>query len=148
MPEYKFIWFGYSNPAASTAKVRKALNTMLPNLQFPGYVEKETILGALNGTDLYIFPTLEETEGIPIIEASACKTNAIVRDIPIFDGWLQDGVDVYKAKDVDEFEKKIKDFFDGKLPSLTDNAYKVAKDRDLHKIGKDLKKVYEYVMNL
>ena len=55
-----------------------------------------------------LFPTYEETEGIPIIEACACKTNAIVRDIPIFDDWLTDGVTVYKAKDVAEYEVKIK----------------------------------------
>ena len=47
-----------------------------------------------------------------------------------------------------ESEKKIKDFLDGKLPSVTDKAYEVAKERDLHTIGKDLKKVYEYVINL
>ena len=56
--------------------------------------------------DLYLFPTLEETEGIPIIEACACETPAIIRDIPIFDNWLTDSVNVYKAKDIDEFEEK------------------------------------------
>ena len=146
MPEYKFIWFGYSNPKFSTKPVKKAINTKLPNLFFPGYVEQDVIKGAMNGCDLYIFPTLEETEGIPIIEACSCKTNAIVRDIKIFDGWLKDGVNVYKAKDVDEFEKKIKDFFNGKLPSLTEKAYEVAIDRDLKTVGKKLNNVYKEVM--
>lgn len=146
LPEYKFIWFGYSPLAAATAPVRKAVNTKLPNLFFPGYVEPEVIKSAMSGADLYIFPTLEETEGIPIIEACACKQNAIVRDIKIFDGWLEDGKNVYKAKDVDEFEKKIKDFFDGKLPSVTEEAYKVALERDLKTIGKKLKAVYKEVL--
>lgn len=146
LPEYKFIWFGYSPLAAATAPVRKAVNTKLPNLFFPGYVEQEVIKGAMSGADLYIFPTLEETEGIPIIEACACKQNAIVRDIKIFDGWLEDGKNVYKAKDVDEFEKKIKDFFDGKLPSVTEEAYKVALERDLKTVGKKLKAVYKEVL--
>ena len=97
----------------------------------------------MNGADLFLFPTLEETEGIPIIEACACKCDAIIRDIPIFDNWLIDGKNVYKAKDIDDFEKKIKLFFDGKLPSLTDKAYKVAKDRDIKKIGIKLKEIYE-----
>lgn len=146
LPEYKFIWFGYSPLAAATAPVRKAVNTKLPNLFFPGYVEPEVIKSAMSGADLYIFPTLEETEGIPIIEACACKQNAIVRDIKIFDGWLEDGKNVYKAKDVDEFEKKIKDFFDGKLPTVTEEAYKVALERDLKTIGKKLKAVYKEVL--
>ena len=148
LPEYKFIWFGYSPLAAATKPVRKAVNTKLDNLFFPGYVERDVIKGAMSGADLYVFPTFEETEGIPIIEACACKQNAIVRDIPIFDGWLEDGKNVYKAKDVDEFEKKIKMFFDGELPSVVDEAYKVAVERDLKTVGKKLKQVYTDVMKM
>jgi len=109
LPEYKFIWFGYSPLAASPAKIRKAVNTKLDNLVFAGYVEPEVLRGAYSGCDLYLFPTLEETEGIPIMEACAARIPAIIRDIPVFDEWLVDGVNVYKAKDVDEFEKKIKE---------------------------------------
>lgn len=146
MPQYQFIWFGYSPLSVATKKVRDAVNTKLDNLKFAGYVEKEEIRAALNGCDLYLFPTLEETEGIPIIEACACETNAIIRDIPIFSEWFQDGYDVYKAKDVDEFEGKIKLFLDGKLPTLVKNALPQAKQRDIKIIGKQLKKVYQEVM--
>ena len=57
---------------------------------------------------MYIFPTLEETEGIVLLEALAAKANVIVRDIPVFD-WLNGGTDCYKAKDKDEFERMIKE---------------------------------------
>lgn len=147
MPEYKFIWFGYSPLAAATKKVRDAVRTRLDNLQFPGYVEQDEIKGALSGCDLYIFPTLEETEGIPIIEACACKTPSIIRDIPIFEDWLEDGKNVYKAKDVDEFELKIKKIMNKELPDLTKEGYKVAKARDLKNVGEQLKEVYESLAN-
>ena len=148
LPQYKFIWFGYSSLKAATKDVRRAVNTKLPNLTWAGYVEQTEIKAAMSGADLYLFPTLEETEGIPIIEACATKQNAIIRDIPIFEDWLEDGVNVYKAKDVDEFEKKIRLFFDGKLPSLVDEAYKVAIERDIKTIGKQLKNVYEEVLKM
>ena len=146
MPEYKFIWFGYSPLAAATAPVRKAVKTKLPNLKFAGYVEKEWIRAALNGCDLYVFPTLEETEGIPIIEAMSCKTPAIVRDIPIFDEWLVEGKNMYKAKDVDAFEDKIKKILNKELPDLTGNYRKVVEERDINNIGKQLKEVYLEVL--
>ena len=146
LPEYKFIWFGYSPLSAATKEVRNAVNTKLDNLTFAGYVEQEIIVEAMNGCDIYLFPTLEETEGIPIIEACACKTTAIIRDIPIFEEWLEDGVNVYKAKDVDEFEDKIKRILNHELPPLGDIAYKVAEDRDIKKVGKQLKEVYEEVL--
>lgn len=147
LPEYKFIWFGYSPLSAATKDVREAVNTKLDNLHFAGYVEQNLIIEAMNGCDLYIFPTYEETEGIPIIEACACKTKALIRDIPIFEDWLEDGVNVYKAKDVDGFEEKIKKIVTNELPDLTEEAYKVAKERDIKTIGKKLKEVYESVLD-
>lgn len=146
MPEYQFIWFGYSPLSAATKEVREAVRTELDNLTFAGYVEPEMIIGAMSGCDLYLFPTLEETEGIPAIEACACKCKALIRDIPVFDGWLEDGVNIYKAKTIDEFQKKIPKIINGDLPDLTENAYQVAVDRSLEVVGKKLKAVYEEVL--
>lgn len=148
MPEYKFIWFGYSPLAAATEDVRKAVNTKLDNLVFAGYVKQQVIKDAMNGCDVYLFPTYEETEGIPIIEACACKTTAIIRDIPIFEEMLEDGKNVYKAKTVDEFEEKIRGVITGKLKRVGESAYKVAEERDIKKVGEQLKKVYEDVLKL
>ncbi len=147
LPEYQFIWFGYSPLSAATKEVRKAVNTTLDNLYFAGYVEQTEIKDALNGCDIYLCPTLEETEGIPVIEACACKATAIIRDIPIFEEWLTDGVHVYKAKNVDEFEDKIKKVITKELPELGEQAYEIAKERDIKKIGEELKKVYEEVLH-
>ena len=102
----------------------------------------------MNGCDIYLFPTYEETEGIPIIEACACKTTAIIRDIPIFEEMLEDGVNVYKAKTIDEFEDKIKKVITGKLPKVGEKAYKVAEERDIKKVGEQLKQVYEDVLKM
>lgn len=141
-PQYKFIWFGYSPLSAATKPVRRAVKTKLDNLTFAGYVEPQIIKEAMNGADLFLFLTKEETEGIPLIEALACKCNTIVRDIGAFD-YLKDKKDVYKAKDLDDFEKKVKLFFQGKLKDLTENGYKVAKTKDINDVGKKLKKIYE-----
>lgn len=146
LPEYKFIWFGYSPLAASPAKIRKAVNTKLDNLFFAGYVEPKILRGAYSGCDLYLFPTLEETEGIPIMEACASRIPALIRDIPVFSEWLEDGVNVYKAKDIDEFEYKIKNILTGKLPDLTEKGYEVALSRDVEKVGKKLVDIYKKVL--
>ena len=114
---------------------------------FAGYVEQMLIAEAMNGCDLYLFPTLEETEGIPIIEACACETPALIRDIPVFDEWLVDGKNVYKAKNVDEFEDKIKKIINKELPNVTKEGYKVALERDIKSVGVQLRQVYEGVLN-
>ncbi len=147
LPQYKFIWFGYSPLWASPREIRRAVNTKLDNLTFAGYVDSSVIKSALSGADLYLFPTLEETEGIPIVEALAAKIPTLIRDIPIFDEYPTDKV-VYKAKTVDEFEEKIKLILEGKLPSLTENGYKAVKEKDLKIVGKKLIETYKETLNL
>lgn len=143
MPKYKFIWFGYSPLIFSRKNVRKAVSTKLDNLIFAGYVEQDTICQALNGCDVYIAPTYEETEGITIIEAASCKTNMVVRDIPVFNGWLVDGKNVYMARNVNEFKNKIEEIVNGELPSLVQEAYNIAEERKSENIGEKLKNVYQ-----
>ena len=148
LPEYKFIWFGYTESIYLTREVKKAIKNHPDNLTFAGYVDKSVIRSALSGCDLYIFPTHEETEGIPAVEACAMKTDMIVSDIPVFHPWLKDGLNTYMAKDVDEFEDKIKKIINKELPSLVEEGYKVAKERDSKIIGTKLKKVYEDAIKL
>lgn len=142
LPEYKFIWFGYLDLKLVPKEIRDAVNTKLDNLIFAGYVEQEFLRKAYSGADLYLFPTLEETEGIPILEALIEKIPTLVRDIPVFGEYETDKV-VYKAKDVDEFETKIKDILEGKLPKLAEEGYKIATTKDTKKVGQELIEVYK-----
>ena len=147
MPEYKFIWFGFTNLNLVPLKIREAVETKLDNLYFPGYVPREVLRGAYSGADLFFFPTHEETEGIVLLEALASKIPVLTRDIPIYEGWFVDGVNIYKGKNNEEFKEKIKGILEHKLPDLTEEGYKVARERDIKEIGKQLKAIYEKVLN-
>ncbi len=145
-PEYKFIWFGYTAPALIPEQISRAIKNRPSNVQFPGYVDSKELKDAYAGCDLYIFPTKEETEGIVLLEALAMKTKTLVSDIPIYDDFLKDGINIYKAKSVDDFEDKTRKILEGKLPDVTEAGYKVAKARDIKSVGYELKKVYEHVL--
>jgi len=144
-PEYKFIWFGHSPLTVSPRKIKKAVRTKLDNLTFAGYVERSMIHSAFSGCDCYVFPTLEETEGIPILEGLSEKANILVRDIPIFN-FLEEGYDVYKAKNDDEFEEKLRGILSGKLKSLEGNGYEKVKNMEIKTVGRKLISVYEEVL--
>ena len=143
MPEYKFIWFGYTDLKLVPKKIKEAVTTKLPNLTFAGYVEPIMIKSALSGADLYLFPTLEETEGIPIMEACACKCKALIRDIGVFEDWLEDKKNVYKARSIDEFEDLARKIIEGKLPDLTEEGYKLAQKYDVKIAGEKMVQVYK-----
>lgn len=146
LPDYKFVWFGYTNLNTVPQKIKDAVQTKLDNLYFPGYVEREVLKGAYSSADLFWFPTKEETEGIVLLEALAMKIPVLIRDIPIYEGWLEDGKNLYKATTFEEFEEKIKGIVEKKLPDLTEQGYKIAKERDIKIIGKKLKQIYKDVL--
>lgn len=143
MPEYEFFWFGYTNLNMIQPKIRKAITKAPANLHFPGYVNRSEIRDAYCGSDLFLFLTYEETEGIVLLEALAAKIPVLVRDIPIYSK-LKDGEVVYKANRLEDFHRKIVKIIKGDLPDITENGYKIAKERDLKVIGKRLKKIYQY----
>lgn len=83
-----------------------------------------------------------------MLEALACKTQILLRDIPAFAPWMIDQVNCYKGKTNEEFISLIQKIINKELPSTIDEGYKVAKERDLILIGQQLKEVYEKVESL
>ena len=59
-----------------------------------------------------------------------------------------DGVNVYKAKDINGFEDKIKKIINKELPAVGKEAYQVAVERDIKKVGQQLKSIYEEVLKM
>lgn len=55
------------------------------------------------------FFSYEETEGIVVLEALSCEIPVIVRDIPVYEGWLTDGEQVRKASNLDSYEQAVRD---------------------------------------
>lgn len=143
LPQYQFIWFGDSNLWSVPKEIRKAVHSQLPNLRFAGYVPKKELRQAYAGCDLFWFPTYEETEGIVVLEALAMKIPVLLRDIPVYQGWLADGQNVYTFHNQEDASSRIIDICNGKLPDLTDNGYQVAVERSMGQTGKKLQRIYQ-----
>jgi Glycosyltransferase len=146
MPDYQFIWFGYTNVNLIPEKIKNLIQVKLPNLHFPGYVSSEEVKQAFCGSNLFLFLTQEETEGIVLLEALAMKIPILIRDIPIYENWLIDRKQIYKGKKNDEFEVLIRDITEGKVPKLTEEGYMKAKERSISKVGSVLTDVYQNLL--
>ncbi|MGP4041583.1 glycosyltransferase [Gracilibacillus sp. D59] len=142
LPEYQFYWFGYTNSKLVPAKIKRAMKQDIPNLHFPGFVDRHEIKDAYCGSDLFLFLTNEETEGIVLLEALAARIPILVRDIPIYTKWLKHGDTVYKGKCLSDFKQWIPDMLMGKVDDLTENGYRLAQKKDIKEIGKQLIQFY------
>lgn len=146
LPDVKFIWFGHLSKLMTQGKILRAIKKKPSNVIMPGYIDGDIIKGAFSNANLVFFPTLEETEGIVVLEALASKTPVLVRDIPVFDKWLEDNKNCLKAKDNDEFIKKINYALYNDLGEITEQGYKTVEEREITIIGKKLIDIYNTVL--
>jgi hypothetical protein len=147
LSQYEFIWFGKLDRALMSPNIKKLIDQAPSNVKFPGYVNSEDLRLAYSGSDLYLFLTHEETEGIVLLEALATRADIIIRDIEIFKKDYEDGINIYKAKNLDDFREKIIGLCEVKLKSLSDLAYAKAEDKSIINTGKRLVEIYERVIN-
>lgn len=146
-PEYKFIWFGASDLRLVGKEVRRSVKNAPENLTFAGYVPKEQIKAALSGSDLFLFPSYEETEGIIVLEALAMKIPVLLRNIPVYRDWLKIGENAYAAKDNDDFERQLRDILEKRVPDLTEQGYETAVSKSFDNVGEKLVEAYKRAMS-
>ena len=142
MPDVQFIWFGGGNESLMTAEVKEAIQNKSENVFFAGFVEAEELRDAYCGADAFVFMSHEETEGIVVLEAFACEIPTIVRDIPVYGEWLENGKQVFKANAIDEFQEKLAEVFCQDVSEVKKAERKTACDKSLEKVGERLQRLY------
>lgn len=148
MPNIKFIWFGFLQRILCTSEINRAIRNKPSNVIMPGYIDGDVIKGALQGANLFFFPSYEETEGIVVLEALASKIPLLIRDIPVYKDWLTDDLDCYKANNNEEFVYRIYEILNKDNSKVIKNGYEIAKKRDIKIIGKQLINTYEKVIEI
>jgi len=146
-PDIKFIWFGHLASILVSRFVKKAIKHKPDNVIMPGYIDNDIIKGAMQYAELLLFPSYEETEGIVVLEALASKCPVLVRDIGVYEDWLTDGINCYKAKDNQGFKEKIDYIMSHDNKVVINNGYNLAKERNLSKVGEELKAIYTEYYN-
>lgn len=147
-PEIKFIWFGALSKWLTNDKVKRWVHQRPANAIMAGYCKGEVMRGAYQSASCLFFPSYEETEGIVVLEALASKTPLLVRDIGVYEPWLQDGVNCHKGKNNEDFEKELALLLkQGEAPEVLANGYEVAQKRSLDKVGASLKEAYEGLLS-
>ena len=59
----------------------------------------------------------------------------LIRDIPVYDGWLEHEVNVYKSSSLEQFRTMMARMLQKEAPDLTEAGFRTAAGRDIHVIG-------------
>lgn len=145
-PKNSFMWIGRIYKDLVDREIQNAVKKKPDNLLFTGYVKDVT--EAYCAGDIFLFPSYCENQGISILEAAACRKPLIVRDLPVYTGWLEDGINCLKAKNNQEFKKHLTTLIEDQKfrNKLAKKAYEMAKKHSLEKVGKELKNAYQTIV--
>lgn len=139
--DIRFVWVG-----ASEVLLEDALDAAPPsNVFFPGHVPFEDIVGVYSAADVFIFPTRAESYGNAMLEAASCGCPLLIRDIPVYEDWVEDGRHCLKARTDEDFARHIESLVDdGALRSrMIEGARELATEHDIVKAAGMLKELYE-----
>ena len=143
-PECEFKWAGsvHENLLFDVHSMKKP-----DNVVFLGYVDD--IKNAYASYDYFLFPSFEENQGIVLLEAASFGLPLIVRDLPVYDGWLFDGDNCLKCANDPEFIEKLDLLLhdDVLRDKLSRNALCLAEHNNLKNIGKQILTCYTDLLN-
>ena len=147
MPDVRFIWLGSINKWIIPRKIRRLVEKdHTSNVEFPGYFKGAVFQGAMTGSDAFFFPSYEETEGIVVLEALASHQHTVLRDIPVYNGWI-DETSSELCHNVDEFVNSLNKVLNGQVDKR-EAGYKVAESRSIDLVAHQLVEAYQTVLEM
>jgi glycosyltransferase involved in cell wall biosynthesis len=136
------IW--KSSPVGETTEKQN----LEPFVHFTGYIPDSDLPGIYNGADLFVFPSLYEGFGLPVLEAMACGTPVITSNtssLPEVAGDAALLVDPYNVEEIAAAMRHVLE--DSALANdLRERGLKHAKKFSWEKTARQTISVYEKVL--
>jgi glycosyltransferase involved in cell wall biosynthesis len=112
LKQFDFVWAG-NIPNVPTLEGRKRIEKIMENknnnIKFLGFLNREEIVEAYCGCDLFVFPTHAETFGLVIAEAAAVGLPVLIRKLPEFK-MFEEFAEMFSTQE--EMERKMKKILD------------------------------------
>ena len=147
LPRFNFVWYGQRwKVLAFHPQVDQKIKSKPQNLLMPGFVHD--MQAALSAGDVFFFPSYGENQPMALLEAASCGLPLVVRDLPEYSGWLQDGENCLKGHNEQEFIDLLnKVATDEKLRErLSQGARAMAEDYSLKRVGNRLIDLYSSLL--
>ena len=149
LPQFDFIWYGYrwNRLLAFHPEMHRRIKERPPNVRMPGFVEDTQ--GAFSAADVFLLPSLGENQPLVVLEAASLGRPLILRDLPEYRGWLEDGVNCLKGRSIEEFASLIEQVSkDEKLRlRLSQGSEVLAEKHRLERVGARLYQLYQEVLD-
>ncbi len=127
-------------------KIKKYLtkHNLFDSVLITGYIDKNKILYFFSNSVMYVFPSVDEGFGIPLIEALKLKVPVICSNIPIFKEIGDDSVLYFEKQNETDLYDKMKELIQSKDLSkkLVLKGSERVKNFNRNNFIKDFEKIY------
>jgi 1,2-diacylglycerol-3-alpha-glucose alpha-1,2-glucosyltransferase len=148
LPEIDFVWFGHLWPKFLTfyPEMHKAIEHRPSNVTMPGFVEDTP--AAFSAGDLFFLPSFRENQPMVLLEVASLGRPLVVRGIPEYRSWLNDGVNARTGTSVEEFVQIIRELAQNpqRWQQLSLAAQELAEASSLPVVGHRLKELYQQLL--
>lgn len=145
LPSVKFIWVGglpFGKVAADASKMQQLIDQAPENVTFTGVVSLPEVRDYFAISDIFVFPSDQETFGLAVVEAAASGLPVVLRDISDYDNTFRpDAVMVHEDAFVSAIERLIRD--KTHYRAMQQRANKLAQRYDSATVVRHLLRVYE-----
>ena len=110
----------------------------------PGYIDKSKAIYFFSNALMYVFPSIDEGFGIPLIESLKLKVPVICSDIPIFREIADDSVLYFEKQNEINLFERMKELIQNKDLSneLILKGFERAKKYNRYNFIKEFEKIY------
>jgi len=146
IPETDFVIGGKGPQLERLKSIKERLN--VNNVKFSGFIEDSKINKFYNSLDLFIFPSLYEGFGLPILEAMACGVPCLISDRGSLPETAGDAGVLLDIDNLEKSEKIIRDLIKDKkkIKKLSEKSLERAKKFTWKKCAKQTEEVYREVL--
>lgn len=145
--DHEFAWFGtYDTGPRASSTVRRWVRDPPSNVTFTGWIDDKR--GAFGAGDVFLFPSKVENQGLVVLEAMACGVPCVLRDIPVFREFYEDGHDCLLCSTHEEFVAAVDRLAadPGLRRRLGENARETANEHSLDRVGEELVAAYRSLL--
>ncbi len=104
------------------------------------------ITAALSASDIFFFPSRQETQGLALVEAAANNRAIVTRDLPVFKEWLTHGHDCLMGACLDDFAEHIQTIEEDKALAIRlggEAGRSAKKYHDVNRTAESLARIYK-----
>jgi 1,2-diacylglycerol-3-alpha-glucose alpha-1,2-glucosyltransferase len=148
LPDVKFLWIG-ENVYGRIMKDYRYLDNLKinhpKNLFITGFVDD--IQAAYSGMDIFVFPTMIETEGLVILEATCSDIPLIISNVEGLN-WVKDKTQCLKATTTEDYAQAIRSLIEHpeKAEQLVKSAKRLLVEKDITVVIKRIIRLYESLL--